>query len=61
MPFPKTSLKLALILMVTLENLETLQRTSKGNARVTYINTPEFVGSITGYAYVTYDPEKKSL
>ena len=59
MPFPKTSLKLALILMVTLENLETLQRTPKGNDRVTYINTPEFVGSITGYAYVTYDPEKK--
>ena len=58
-PFPKTSLKLGLALMVPLEMVVTLQETPKGKARVAYINTPEFVASITGYAFVSYDPKKE--
>ena len=58
-PSPKTSLKLGLTLMVTSEMVVTLQRMPKGKARVAYINTPEFVASITGYAYISYDPKKE--
>ena len=58
-PFPKTSLKLGLALMVPQEMLENLQGTPKGKARVRYINNPEFVTSITGYAYVSYDSKKE--
>ncbi len=58
-PSPKTSLKLGLTLMVPSEMVATLQGMPKGKARVAYINTPEFVASITGYAYISYDPKKE--
>lgn len=57
-PVPRTSLKLGLALKVPLGVLEKLQKISIGKARVTYIDTPEFVKSITGYAYMSYDPKK---
>jgi len=58
-PVPETNLKLGLTLLVPKEELMALQSIDKGHARVRYLNTQSFVSSVSGYAYVSYDPDKK--
>jgi hypothetical protein len=58
-PVPETNLKMGLTLLVSKEELEALQSISKGQARVHYLNNQSFVSSVSGYTYVSYDPDKK--
>jgi hypothetical protein len=57
-PIPNTSLKLALYMKIPKNAITILKGLPKGKPRVVYLNTKEFVTSITGFAYVSYDPKK---
>ena len=57
-PFPNTTLRLGLILSLPKSKLKALGEVPLGEARVSYINTLDFVESIRGYAYISYDTKR---
>ena len=57
-PIPISKLKLGLILLIPSEQLKILNSQPKGDKRVQYINTLQFINFIQGYAYTTYDDKK---
>lgn len=57
-PIPTTSDKLGLYVRVPTSTIDVLNGKSKGSDRVMYLNSTEFVSSITGYAYVCYNDDK---
>ena len=58
-PVPMSNEQLGLVLNVPLTTKETLNKIPKGDARVAYINTKDFVDSIKGFAYIVYSRKKK--
>ena len=57
-PIPTTSDKLGLYVRVPTSTIDVLNGKSKGSDRVMYLNSTEFISSITGYAYVCYNDDK---
>jgi len=58
-PVPKTKFSLGLVLVIPNEQLKVLENIPKGIKRVEYINSIPFIESITGYAYLVYDKNKR--
>jgi hypothetical protein len=58
-PIPETSHSLGLVLIISQKQYNALEAIPKGNGRVQYLNSEQFVNSITGYAYLIYDKNKK--
>lgn len=58
-PIPNRKHNIGLILVISQEQLYILKKIPKGHRRVAYLNTDYFVNTITGYAYIIYDKQKK--
>jgi hypothetical protein len=58
-PIPETMSSLGLVLAISQQQYKALEYIPKGKGRVDYINSPEFVKSITGHAYLIYDKKKR--
>lgn len=58
-PIPETIYSLGLVLTLGQKQYNALEAIPKGNGRVQYLNSEQFVNSITGYAYLIYDKKKK--
>jgi hypothetical protein len=54
-PFPNTKHKIGLIIIIPKKNLIHLKNLKKGKSRVEYINTVDFVNSITDFTYFIYN------
>jgi len=58
-PTPLTSFSVGLILVINQKQYDILNKLPKGDIRVQYINSIDFVNSISDYAYIIYDKKKK--
>lgn len=58
-PIPDTKYSLGIVLSIKQKEYQTLESIPKGDKRVEYINSPQFVDSITGHAYLNYDKKRK--
>lgn len=58
-PIPDTKYSLGIVLSIKQNEYQTLEGIPKGDKRVEYINSPQFVDSITGHAYLNYDKKRK--
>ena len=58
-PTPHTSFSVGLILVINQKQYDILNKLPKGDIRVQYINSIDFVNSISDYAYIIYDKKKK--
>ena len=58
-PPPQTKLSIGLVLVITKEQYEALQSKPKGHKRIEFINSIQFVNSISVYVYFIYDKYKK--
>lgn len=58
-PIPDSKHNIGLVLVIPPEQLVILERIPKGDGRVAYLNTDSFVSTISGYAYLIYDKQKK--
>lgn len=59
-PIPDSKYPLGVILTIPKNIYEILDNKPKGKERVAYIDTDEFIGSITDYTFVIYKSKKKS-
>lgn len=58
-PIPETKYSLGIVLVIPRDQYNALESIPKGDTRVQYLNTVMFVNSITGYAYLIYDKQKR--
>jgi hypothetical protein len=58
-PIPETSFSIGLILVISKKQYNILNKLPKGDIRVKYINSTDFVNSISDYSYIIYDKKKK--
>lgn len=58
-PIPVTKFSIGLVLVITRQQYEALQAIPKGYGRVQYLNSEQFVDSISGHAYLIYNKKKR--
>jgi len=58
-PITHSKHNIGIVLVIKERQLQILKKLPKGEVRVMYINSQEFVDSIQGYAYLIYDKKRK--
>ena len=58
-PIPETKFSLGLVLVIKEEVARTLKSLDKGEERINYINTDNFIEGIYGFGYLIYNKRKK--
>jgi hypothetical protein len=56
---PETKFMIGLVLVINQKQYDSLQSLPRGHERVKYINSYEFVNSISGNSYIIYDEKRK--
>ena len=56
---PETKFMIGLVVVISQKQYDALQSLPRGDKRVKYINSYEFVNSISSHSYIIYDEKKK--
>lgn len=59
-PIPETDLSLGLVLLVDKKHYDELSNLPPGKDKINYMDTPSFIDSISGVAYIIYNKDNKS-
>ena len=59
-PIPETELSLGLVLLVDKKHYDKISNLDSGKDKIKYMDTPSFINSISGIAYIIYNKDNKS-